>query len=326
MNTNSRLYQELTPLQLEEICRHYLGQPLKESRLLSGGLFNTTYLLTTEESRVVLRLGPVNRQLLMPYEENLMEAEALVVELFRKNAIPTSRILAVDTSRALLDRDLMLVEYIPSAAMSAVELDGEGEARLCREVGALCRRIHSIPAPEHLTSPYGRVASVLAGQGRETWREAVLAELARWRRCAERAALFPKEILDRVDGCFQRFSPLLDIPGLTPRLVHGDLWYGNILVDAEQKLAAVIDGDRAFFGDPEFELATGWMTGASFCQGYGRDPDPSEPGQLRRKIYKLLLDLEDCYVLMTEYNDSENGEALKLRIQETLAQLEKQKI
>ena len=82
-------------------------------------------------------------------------------------------------------------------------------------------------------------------------------------------------VTDAIEETFLHHSAVLDAITV-PHLIHGDLWYGNILVDRERNLAAMIDGDRALFGDPEFELATGWMISDSFLEGYGRGLDMSE--------------------------------------------------
>ena len=68
VNEASHLYCPLTPGRVQEVCRYYLGASAVSARLLGGGLFNTTYLLETASQRVVLRLGPVNRSRLLPYE------------------------------------------------------------------------------------------------------------------------------------------------------------------------------------------------------------------------------------------------------------------
>lgn len=77
MNKTSRLFQEISREKLEEITEYYLNCPLEDGKLLFGGLFNTTYLLRTGKGEAILRLGPVNRRLLLEYERNLMEAETL---------------------------------------------------------------------------------------------------------------------------------------------------------------------------------------------------------------------------------------------------------
>lgn len=286
------------------------------AQILSGGLFNTTYRLETASRKVILRLGPVNRHLLLPYERNLMAAEGDILNLLKSRGIPTSDILALDLSRELFDRDVMVVDCLDALCLSMVEVDQETERKLCREAGRLTAKIHSITArelPVSLEKPFGRYANVLSGQGGATWKEGILIELSQWRSLAESAGVFNRQECDRIEGWFHAHSSVLDTI-TEPRLVHADLWYGNILVDADRNLTAIIDADRAFFGDVEYEFATGWMISDSFLEGYGRGFNMSEDAVLRRRLYKLLLNLEDCYILFCEYSNPEAGAELKQRI------------
>ena len=322
MNDQSLLFRAEPDEKLRQAARRYLGEELSAAQPLSGGLFNTTYRLETEKSRVILRLGPVNRHLLLPYERGLMEAEGDILNLMKGMGIPTSDILVLDCSRELLDRDVMVVEALDAVCLSSVEVDKETERRLCREAGAYTAAIHSITAsnlPRKFAKPFGRYANVIAGQGGATWKEALLTELSQWRSLAGPAGIFTNGECDRIEAWFRERSGVLDSVDI-PHLVHGDLWYGNILVDGNYRLTAIIDGDRALFGDPEFELATGWMISDSFLEGYGKGLDPSPDAVLRRRLYKLLLNIEDCYILFCEYSNPEAGAELKQRILEEIAQ------
>lgn len=72
---SSSLYLELTEKELTDIESASLQTCVMSAKLLTGVLFNTTYLVETGNSgKVVLRAGPVNRHLLMPFEHHLMEA------------------------------------------------------------------------------------------------------------------------------------------------------------------------------------------------------------------------------------------------------------
>lgn len=324
MNTRSVLYQEITREQLEECCRRYLGESLADGRLLSGGLFNTTYLVQTSSRKAILRLGPVNRSLLQPYERRLMEAEAMVLDALHSRNVPTSRLIALDLNGTFLERDVMVVEAMDAVSLSTVEVDKDTEARLCSEVGLLTAIIHSITAadlPMAFPKPFGRLGNILSGNGGETWREAISQEVEQWCALAKEHSLANEDFILRVRDCFMGYARLFDAV-TEPRLVHADLWYGNILVNRDRKLAGIIDADRVVWGDPEWEFATGWMTGPDFCRGYGREPDPSEESCLRRRLYKLLMDLEDVYVLKCQYNIPEDGDALFARAEETLQELE----
>ena len=316
MNDKSLLFRAEPEQKLRQACIRYLGEEMTAAQILSGGLFNTTYRLETASRKVILRLGPVNRHLLLPYERNLMAAEGDILNLLKSRGIPTSDILALDFSRELFDRDVMVVACLDALCLSMVEVDQETERKLCREAGRLTAKIHSITArelPVSLEKPFGRYANVLSGQGGATWKEGILIELSQWRSLAESAGVFNRQECDRIEGWFHAHSSVLDTI-TEPRLVHADLWYGNILVDADRNLTAIIDADRAFFGDVEYEFATGWMISDSFLEGYGRGFNMSEDAVLRRRLYKLLLNLEDCYILFCEYSNPEAGAELKQRI------------
>jgi aminoglycoside phosphotransferase (APT) family kinase protein len=42
----------------------------------------------------------------------------------------------------------------------------------------------------------------------------------------------------------------------TPRLVHFDLWDGNVMIGNARRITGVIDWERAFFGDPLAEIVS----------------------------------------------------------------------
>ena len=122
----SMLYEELRDEQAAALVEKLLGAKLKAARLLTGGLFNTTYLVETEDAGdVILRLGPVNRHLLLPYELHLMEAEVEVDRLCARHGVPASEVLACDLTKTTVDRDVMIVRRIPAVPYSEVGLTHE---------------------------------------------------------------------------------------------------------------------------------------------------------------------------------------------------------
>ena len=322
---DSLLFRTLSEEELRNVADHYLEQDLRGWELLRGGLFNTTYRLDTKDKSVILRLGPVHREVLLPYEQYLMASEPVIQELMHSHGIPTSKTLLLDLDRKVLDRDIAIVEPIAGVSMTSMELDPAQERAVCRKAGALTRAIHAISAydlvasPEH---PFGRTSLVLNGQGSTSWREAMLCEIRQWAKLAEAVTLFPDETIERCIRCFEALSDVFD--DITePRLVHGDLWYGNILVDDRGVFKAIIDNDRSFFGDPDFDLMLPWMPAEPFMEGYECALDMSDRAVLRRKLYRFLLLLEDTYILKVEYRDPEGYQRSKDEVYSCLEELEK---
>lgn len=323
-NAASSLYCELSEAELAQIVASSLQTRVLSHALMSGGLFNTTYLVDTESfGKAILRAGPINRQLLMPFEHRLMEAEAQVYSLLAAHGVPASEILAMDLSKRIVDRDFMLVRYIPSRAMGQCALTDEDRARISRDIGAATARMHAIRGPR-----FGRIADVRDGGGHSKWSECLYGELLSWETVGVPAALFSAEEHRELRRLFRACAPYLD-EITVPQLVHTDLWLGNILVrtDTERpEFGAIIDADRAIWGDPMYEFSSiQWTYGEpAFWAGYGRPLPQGKGDQIRRTVYTLFNRLLDGYVYIGEYNNPEQARAqraLALEGMHTLRQL-----
>lgn len=307
MNTESSLFREITPEDMKRITsRHLNTQDIREARLMEGGLFNTTYQLVCgpHKKNVILRLGPVNRHLLLGFEEHLMEAEAHVYQLFESHDIPCPRILVTDTSRSLLDRDFMLTEYLDSTVMLKAGLSEEEKKSLHKEAGRLAAVMHSITSRQ-----FGCIYDCMHDRGFTSWYAFLHHYVSDILERSVDHNAFTRQEADAILSLFSENRPLFDKITL-PCLVHTDLWEGNLLLKKNRdswSLAAIIDGDRAIWGDPDFELASGWMITDRFLEGYQIDkaaylsPERTE----RRKYYNLVYDLIDTYVGKAEYNQAE---------------------
>ena len=125
VNCASRLFREISREEISALFQAALGEgEIRTSRLLQGGLFNTTYYVEygPEPRQAVLRLGPVNRHLLMGHERDLMAAEVRMGALCREAGVPCSHVLAWDDSRQSFGRDYMIAAYIPSVVMAEAPL------------------------------------------------------------------------------------------------------------------------------------------------------------------------------------------------------------
>lgn len=320
MDQKFRLFQEISFEKIEDIFAESLGEhKIWSAALMDGGLFNTTYHVTYGEDRreAVLRLGPVNRQYLMGHEENLIRAEAEVCGLCAAYGIPSSTVLALDCSRTAVDRDYMIAAYIPSVAMNRTELTEEERDALYQEMGMYLRRFHQIKGDS-----FGYVSRILEGKRFPSWGDALLFEA--------------EDILARLEhylGCdgreiraaFRRNKPLLDDVA-RGSLLHTDMWEGNVLLDREShKILALIDGDRAVYGDPDFEFASSWMEHPALLRGYGAGPlERLGPEQRKRRIlYRVYYALLEAYVEFEKYGSRERYDSEIPHIKDMLAELDR---
>ena len=300
----SLLYQELTPDELAAIVQKHFQTADFSYMLLEGGMFNTTYRLDVSENRYVLRMGPVNRHLLVPFEHNLMQGEASFYAHCRAAGLPVSQVVAIDTQRDIIDRDYMIVRFVESIGMFELERDGAAWNAAMENVGRFAARMHRITG-----TCFARTGDAAQGRGYATWRECIFNELESILACHARYTQYTAADCAAIRQAFEKHAPLLD-EITVPRLTHVDIWDGNVLVklDGSGEIAAVIDGDRSIWGDVDFDLQKLWTNNPYFLRGYG-DVQPITPQrQIRRALYRLLMYLIDGYVWTYEYQMPENGQ------------------
>ncbi len=303
MNTQSSLFRTVTNEEIASIFSHALQEShIERATLLDGGMFNTTYRVVygDQKREAVLRLGPVNRERLMGFERNLMQAEKYVCDVCVRIGIPTSHILACDTSKSVIDRDFMIVEYIPSVVMVNAALSEEKRNALCFDLGAYLAKLHGVTGDS-----FGFVSRILEGNRFLTWSEALLFEVVDITDHLAHMNGLPAAEIEAIRSLFLDARPLLD-EIKTPHLLHTDLWAGNVLLDQNDlSIKAIIDGDRAVFGDPDFEFSSPWMEDVQMQRGYGfLIPQAGEENRKQRmKLYRMFYLLLEAYVGIGEYNN-----------------------
>ncbi len=287
-NTASHLFQLLD----EDVIRTLLLDTAEvtpvQIKLQSGGLFNTTYRLTCENGRAyILRVGPIRPDLLMYYEADMMAAEAFVFRAMEAAGIPGSHVVAMGKVEG---RDFMLVDYIESSPLSGVQLPETDRRRVIDETVDALSRIHQLTGPA-----YGRVSEVLLGKGHPDWYSHVEYEVEtlmdQARGCGSFTAAEADHVLAAIRHCKGALSKVD-----RPTLCHGDLWDGNILVREEADgwhLAAIIDLDRALYGDVDFDL---W-------EDRYIHPADGKARRIRKAVYNMMCFIFEAHVWHLQYNN-----------------------
>lgn len=319
MIETSRIARPLTGEEVRLVAeRHFPGRKILRYVPLKGGLFNNTVRIDLEGAdAVILRAGPVRPDLLIPFERHLMAAEAEVDRLCAEAGIPCSEVLALDTEKRLIGRDYMVVRCIDSLPLCDPAVPAGEKSALYRETGQLAARFHRITGPA-----FGRVYDVTQGNGCESWAGALMREIAGLRACLLSAKLMDSRVLDEIEAVFRENAALFALE--TPRLVHTDFWEGNILVRQTAdswEVAALIDGDRAFFGDPDYDFATPWMITPDFLAGYG--PVPADTPARRKKLalYRLHCCLAEAYIWPVEYQNEQAGQEKAAEVADLLREI-----
>ena len=153
---------------------------------------------------------------------------------------------------------------LPGEQLSPEGIRRGGETRLATEVADFLVALHSFPIEE--ARDLGVPEADADGGEFEALRAEVLALLRDVLSPAEYRVVVAWSDTFLADETINRFPPVVR---------HGDLWYGNLLVDTPtMRLTAVLDWDSAAIGDAAWDLARQLHLGERFAAAvlreYGR--------------------------------------------------------
>ncbi|MGC9670274.1 phosphotransferase family protein [Planosporangium sp. 12N6] len=237
---------------IDELARRSLGAGVTGVEELSGGTFNAVYGVTLADGRrSVLKVAPPPELELLTYEADLIHAEALFYRSAAGAGVPVPEVYAADLSRTLISSEYVFVEWLPGGRLAdlAADLTPDTDAGIRRELGRIAARLHTVRGPAF---------GYLRRDGRTRsprWRISFLAMVDDILADARRLGVDLGVPADRVAASVHRHAAVLDEVD-RPVLVHFDLWDGNVLIQPDLGVAGLIDGERAFYGDPYAEFVS----------------------------------------------------------------------
>ncbi|GAA3569007.1 phosphotransferase family protein [Streptomyces osmaniensis] len=290
--------RRLSPADLDALLLGSLGSGCRLEAELTDGWFNTAYRVRLDDGRrAVVKVAPLPDTSVLRYERGILATEAMVYRRIARlpgGGVPTPELLHAGA------------EFIAVSVLDGTPWDKAGDRlpaatqrALRRELGAVAARLHTL-APEDGRFGYPAAESALSAPD---WRtaftamvDALLDDAERWR---SPLGVPPADIRTLVAEGADALDEVTE-----PRLVHSDLWPGNIFIDAgdgdrRPRITGLIDHERAFWGDPAAELvslAYGGPTGpdSDLVAGYteaGGTLDFTPALRHRLALYHLYLGL-----------------------------------
>lgn len=296
---------KLEESELRRLAAAAFGAELEivSSRELTGGFYNTAYDLELSDGRsVILKVAPGPQTEVLNYEKDIMRAEVEALRLMRAaGGVPVPEVYSYDESLKLISSPYFFMEKVNGQPYNEMKdsLTPEQQAAIEYEVGQYQRRINGIKGPA-----FGLFGKTSEGSGR-SWRETFRSILLNVLQDAVRLGAQLPASLTEFEQVLELYLPALD-EVTQPRLVHWDLWNGNIFVQ-DGTVVSIIDWERAMWGDVLQEYYfRHFENSAAFHEGYGITFTRRNE-QLRKQLYDLHLDLIlaiECY--SRQYKDEDH--------------------
>ncbi len=310
------------PLSVEiarDIVRHHFGagRKLVAFEELREGFFNAAALLELDDGlKCVLKAAPPAEVRVLRYEKDLMRAEVESMRLVRQRTqVPVPEVYIYDPTRRLLPSEFFVMEFVSGVPFHKLraQLSDEVQLNVRREMGRMTREMAEITGPA-----FGY------------WVQPCPAGVS-WRDCfADMLQGVLQDGLDAQVDLERPYTEIFQILGRnfaaldevsTPRLVHWDLWDGNVFVDPQTgRVTGLIDFERALWADPLMEAIFMHpdppVPGGPGAAGYG-EPLFIEPAQITRRLlynaYLYLIMVIECAYRKYPNQDQENWTRPRLR-------------
>ncbi|QTH40675.1 aminoglycoside phosphotransferase family protein [Cohnella sp. LGH] len=232
---------------------------------LTEGYFNIAYEVSFQDgTKSILKIAPHPSVTLMAHEQNIMDAEVRCMQLVaHKTTVPLPKVEYYDPSCKLCSAPFFFMEKLTgkSLASQRPNVTPQELSDIFFTVGSLTKEINGVE------NAFFGYPSQKKYQG-EVWHDvfsnmlkAVIEDAAK-----ENIDLSvpSQELLENLEKDRALF---LDV--VTPRLVHWDLWDGNVFVD-DGKVTGLIDWERCLWGDPLMEVGfRSYSQSPDFLRGYG---------------------------------------------------------
>jgi len=305
----------------EIVSQHFdAGRKLAAFEELREGYFNAAALLELDDGfKCVLKAAPPTEVKVLHYEKDLMRAEVESMRLVRQRTqVPVPEIFVYDTTRRLLPSEFFLMEFVQGTPFHKLrgQLSAQVQQDVRREMGRMTREMAEITGPA-----FGYWIQPCPAGG--SWRECFTGMLRGVLEDGLEVQVDLERPYDEIYQILQKHFSALDEVTI-PRLVHWDLWDGNVFVDPQTgRVTGLIDFERVMWADPLMEAIFGdHDPNSPGVAGYG-EPLFQDPAQITRRLlynaYLYLIMVIEC--TYRKYPDQNQENWTRPRLREVLQRL-----
>ena len=255
---------------------------------LKDGEFNVAFKVKTRDNSYVVKIAPPGDADVLTYERDLMATELAVYDLIaQKTDVRVPKVFY--KSSAVTGSPWYVMEFLQAKPMTKIKLTKAQLQHVMFELGQSVAKINGIKNNE-----FGYRQNGLKSTWEEAYNAMVSAVLSDTDRLGIRVP-HRKKICRLIEQNARVLEEVTEA-----RLIHFDLWKGNIFVNENGSLEGIIDTERAMWGDMYGEFVNldflgDFARNTAFIEGYNAVADEkiviSESTKKRMNLMRLYLAL-----------------------------------
>lgn len=263
---NSKTKNSVSEEILEKMAdKAFPMEKIKSAKELTEGYFNTAYLIIFESGfEAILKIAPLKEIQVQSYETDIMKAEVECMELVRQTTkVPVPKVLFHDFTHAIYESDYFFMSKLEGDSLNSIKetLTEEEKDSIELNTGKYNKEINSITGESF--GYYNKV------DGHRPWFEVFRGFLKDLFGDAGRISLDIGLDYTSVEGLLEKHKEFFS-EVTTPRLVHWDLWEGNIFIK-DKNITGLIDFERCMWADVLLEVGfRSHNQKPDFLEGYGK--------------------------------------------------------
>lgn len=315
--------QPITEDQINQLVKLHFGHEVfvKTIEKFNDGFFSTTMKLSlqfpSESKEIVLKIAPSPEVPLFYFEKGagLTELSAIKYVLNKTN-VPVPRIHSSREDHlqhnSILPRDYFFMDYIPATSWNRLKpkLNSQINENIEMQVAESQFQINSI-----IGDRFGTIFDDPKNEVHEpTWSGALLKMfqliIKNFHEFNASLPISEEILLNFIKNHAKDLDEVKE-----PHLVHWDIWPPNVLIQEHEGkflVAAIIDFERAFWGDPLAEWCfMDYNKTSHFLKRYGEHIFSQKSARIRRNLYTIYFALTE--VLSSDVHFSGFFRKLRMR-------------
>jgi aminoglycoside phosphotransferase (APT) family kinase protein len=260
-----------------ETARPGLVRPPLAAALIPGGRSNLTYDVRDSGGReLIVRRPPLGHVLATAHD---MAREHRVITALGSSVVPVPHAHVLCTDPQVIGAPFFVMDKVGGIALrerAELELLGAERVRgICQRMIATLARLHAIDPVQAGLADFGRPEGYLRRQ------------VSRWQRQLDQSR--SRDLPGLGELCRRLAAAVPEESGTA--IVHGDYRLDNLLIDAGDQVAAVLDWEMSTLGDPLVDIAVL----AAYAQEATQSPFGSPDSAARAPGFPSPAELVDAY-------------------------------